>query len=730
MRGLRLLLVLLACLLASPALKAQTPAPNRAEIESLIGTLENEAERAKLVAQLKLMLNAQQPAHSTENPVEGLSQLAIDTLAVRINRFSVELWDALDFARAGQRINNWVQRITFDPMLRGQLLETLMRLAAVFGAALAVEWISRLALGRSRRYLETHVPRNAWTKAGHLFLLAGVELVPLALFAVTANLTLPMTASLSNSTAGLVAELMAATLLNGFVLARAAALAARLVLAPHAPKLRVPPIEDETAQYLHIWTRRFTDIWIYGMTLIDALVPLGLPQVGHAVLMRLLGLTIATLAVIFILQNRQVVAGWLRGNGERRASAGIQHGVHLMRQGLAGCWHALAIFYVVVIYMVWTLAVPGGFTFIVQRTFGTIAVILALWALSGGLRVLVGRTFTIADELKTRYPLLESRANLYLPVLRRVLVTVVGICGVMLLLQLWGVDSLVWLSSDHGRRLVGMMVTIGIAVALGIVFWEVASAVIERTIRRIDRADTRNARLRTFLPLLRTVIFVTIVVVVGLTVMAELGINIAPLLAGAGVVGLAIGFGSQALVKDVITGLFILFEDTINVGDVVDLDGKGGVVEAITIRTIRLRDMTGSQITIPFSAVTTIKNMTRDFSYYVFDVSVAYDQEIAQVEDVLKKVDEEMRSEPQWAARILAPIEILGVDKFGDYAITLKARTKTRPIQQWAVGREFNRRIKIAFDAAGISIPFPTSVQMFKSVGGGGNLREPAGGPS
>ena len=719
MRGLRLLLVLLACLLASPALEAQTPVPDRTQIESLIGTLENEAERAKLVTQLKLLLNTPQPAPAAETPVEGLSQLAIDTLAVRINRLSVELWDALDFGRAGQRIHNWAQRITFDPVLRNQLLETLIRLIAVFGAALMVEWIARLALGRPRRWLEAHAPRNAWTKAGHLMLLGGIELVPLLLFAITANLTLPMTATFSNATAGLIAELMAATLFNGFVLARAVALIARLVLAPHAPKLRVPPIEDETAQYLHIWVRRFTDIWIYGITLINALLPLGLPQVGHTVLMRLLGLTIATLAVIFILQNRQSVTRWLRGDNERAYPQGLRRSVHLLRQGLAGCWHALAIFYVAVIYLVWTFAVPGGFAFIVQRTLGTIAVIIGLWALSGALRVFVGRAFTVADDLKLRYPLLESRANLYLPVLRRVLITVVSIFSVMLLLQLWGIDSLIWLSSDQGRRLVGMLLTMGLAIGLGIVIWEVASALIERTIRRLDGEAKRNARLRTFLPLLKTVIFVALVIVVGLTVLSEVGVNIAPLLAGAGVVGLAIGFGSQALVKDVITGLFILFEDTINVGDVVDLDGKSGVVEAITIRTIRLRDMTGSQITIPFSAVTTIKNMTRDFSYYVYDVSVAYDQDIAQVEDVLKKIDEEMRAEPQWAARIIAPIEILGVDKFGDYAITLKARTKTRPIQQWAVGREFNRRMKAAFDAAGISIPFPTSVQMFKSVGAG-----------
>lgn len=718
MRGLRLAFTFVALLLAPAATLAATDVPpaNRAEIESLIGTLENDAERARLVAQLKLLIQTQQPQASVESPVGELSQLAIDTVAVRINRFSVELWDALDFEQAGRRINNWLQRTTFDPVLRSQLLETLARLLAVFGAALAVEAIARVALSRPRKALEARVPRHAWSKAGHLVVLAGVELVPLVLFAVTANLALPATASFSNGNAGLTAELMAATLLNGFVLARAVGLIARLVLAPRAPKLRLPPIDDETAQYLHIWVRRITDLWIYGVTLLDALVPLGVPKVGHAVMHRLLGLTVATLVVIFILQNRQAVAAWLRGNGDKQPGPGLQQGVHRLRQAAAGCWHVLAIVYVAIIYLIWALEVPGGFPFVLQRTFGTIAVALGLWGLSAGLRFTMKRAFTVADELRARYPLLENRANLYLPILRRVLVAVAWIGGTVVLLQLWGVDSLIWLSSDQGRRLVGMLITIGFAIGLGIVVWETASAVIERAIRRLDRQSGKNARLRTFLPLLRTVIFVTIVIVVGLTVMSELGINIAPLLAGAGVVGLAIGFGSQALVKDVITGLFILFEDTINVGDVVDLDGKSGSVEAITIRTIRLRDGQGSQLTIPFSAVTTIKNMTRDYGYYVFDLSIGYEQDVTTIEDILRGVDKEIREDPAWKDRILAPIEIFGLDKFGDYAMRIGARIKTRPSQQWSVGREYNRRIKAAFDAARISIPYPTSVTMTRGL--------------
>ena len=154
------------------------------------------------------------------------------------------------------------------------------------------------------------------------------------------------------------------------------------------------------------------------VTLIDALVPLGLPRAGHGVMMRILGLTAATLLVIFILQNRHVVTRWLRGDAEAANGQGLRRRIHRIRQTLAGCWHGLAIFYVAVIYFIWALELPGGFEFVIQRTLGTIAVGVALWVLSSGLRFVMDRAFTVADELRARYPSLESRANLYLPILQ------------------------------------------------------------------------------------------------------------------------------------------------------------------------------------------------------------------------------------------------------------------------------------------------------------------------
>jgi moderate conductance mechanosensitive channel len=216
----------------------------------------------------------------------------------------------------------------------------------------------------------------------------------------------------------------------------------------------------------------------------------------------------------------------------------------------------------------------------------------------------------------------------------------------------------------------------------------------------------RSARARTLLPLLRTAVLIVLVTIVALIVLSELGLNIAPLLAGAGVVGLAIGFGSQALVKDVITGLFILLEDTLAVGEVVDV-GKShiGLVEAISIRTIKLRDMSGTVHTVPFSEVSTVRNMTRDYSYFVADVGVVYREDPDRVVAVLREVAEDLVKDPAWAPFIVEPLEVVGVDRFTDSAVVIRVRLKTLPVKQWPVGREFNRRMKKAFDRHGIEMP-------------------------
>jgi small conductance mechanosensitive channel len=168
-----------------------------------------------------------------------------------------------------------------------------------------------------------------------------------------------------------------------------------------------------------------------------------------------------------------------------------------------------------------------------------------------------------------------------------------------------------------------------------------------------------------------------------------------------------VAFGAQTLVKDIITGAIILFQDLVAVGEVVKVGDTAGLVEAISIRHIRLRDLSGTVHTVPFSEISTISNLTKDFSFYVFDIGIAYREDVDRVMEALKDLGDELQRDPDFATLILAPLEIFGLDRFADSAIIIKARIKTLPIQQWTIGREFNRRLKRRFDELGIEIPFP-----------------------
>ena len=201
-----------------------------------------------------------------------------------------------------------------------------------------------------------------------------------------------------------------------------------------------------------------------------------------------------------------------------------------------------------------------------------------------------------------------------------------------------------------------------------------------------------------------TVSFIIIALVM---ILPEFGIEIGPILAAAGIVGVALGFGAQHLVKDVISGFFILMDDQIRVNDVVQIAGKGGLVENVDLRKTVLRDLAGNVHYVRNGEIGVVTNMTKGYSRYVFEIGVAYRENVDEVIEVIKEIDEGMRNDPAYSDDILEPIEILGLDQFADSAVVIKARTKTKPIKQWAVGREFNKRLKKRFDEKDIEIPFP-----------------------
>lgn len=201
-----------------------------------------------------------------------------------------------------------------------------------------------------------------------------------------------------------------------------------------------------------------------------------------------------------------------------------------------------------------------------------------------------------------------------------------------------------------------------------------------------------------------------------LMVLRELDVDITPVLTGAGIIGLAVGFGAQTLVKDIISGIFLIAEDQIRLGDAAEINGIGGSVEEINLRTIVLRDVEGVVHTIANGDIRTLSNKSKDFSYYVIDIAVGYDDDTDRIVEVVRDVANQMMQDPGYAASILEPLEVLGVDSFKPTEVTLRFRIKTLPLRQWDVGRELRRRIKKAFDANGISIPAPQMTVTIKNT--------------
>ncbi len=229
----------------------------------------------------------------------------------------------------------------------------------------------------------------------------------------------------------------------------------------------------------------------------------------------------------------------------------------------------------------------------------------------------------------------------------------------------------------------------------------------DRMRARSVEAEERK-RIETLMRVSRYVASVLIGAITVMLVLSEVGISIAPILATAGVAGLAVGFGAQSLVKDYFTGFVMLIENQIRVGDMVEVGGKSGLVEEVTLRYVRLRDVEGAVHYVPNGIIATVTNKSREFAYAVSDIGVGYDQDTDRIFDIIRKVSAEMAESPEFAARILEPIEIMGVDQFADSAVTIRCRIKVVALQQGPVRREFLRRLKKAFDAEGIEIPFPS----------------------
>ena len=411
---------------------------------------------------------------------------------------------------------------------------------------------------------------------------------------------------------GPAAEPVALALILATIGVQGVLLVARALLMPRTPSLRLLPVGDETAAYLYVWIKRLSHLVFYSYFLLQPDV-LRMPTGILRGLTHLVGLVVALMLVIFVLQNRDAVASWLRGGPAAQAGR-VRGAFAAMRRFLASFWHLLAIAYLAGTYIVWALRIPGGFELMARGAVITTLLLAFGGQLAQGIERLVGRSFAVGADLDQRYPALQARVNRYLTILHRFSVAFVYVLIALVIMQIWGINLISWAGTALRTGFGAQIINIGALLLTLFLVWELTSAAIEHYLEAVDATGTRverSGRARTLLPLLRTAFVVAVALILLLHTMSVMGLDLAPLLATAGVIGIAIGFGSQKLVQDVINGMFILFQDTISVGDVVEVGGHGGTVERMSVRTIELRDASGVVHTIPFSEITTVKNWAR-----------------------------------------------------------------------------------------------------------------------
>jgi small-conductance mechanosensitive channel len=689
------------------------PALSAAEAQQALDVLQDPQKRDQLISVLRAIAKAAPPPPAAAAPANAAATKPTAAVTLKPHSLGAQLLVALshwsaqlagETAATLQTMNNlpalwrWVVELETDPQASLSLAIAVGWVALVVGCALVLEFLASWVLRRPRAALVSRLPHGDRDSTRLLrllpYALAGLvlDLVPTAVFAATGNLVVAAIAGIDEPT-----RLVVIAVVNAYAACRAAMCVARTLLSPADRRLRLWRLGDEAAQFVFAWVRRLVIVAIFGDALVEVALLLGLDQSAHDGFERLISLVLAVMLIIVVAGSRQRVGAYLRGAG-RAAGPGAAR----WRSWLAEAWPYLAVITIASFWIGTATGTRGGLSGLYFPGV-TLAAIIAARILTiivlGGLE----RLLRLDPAINDRLPGLSQRLAAYRRPLEIVVMSVITALCFVVILQLWGAPAFDWFIDDRiGGRLVAALLTITVAVITAIAIWEVTQAVLERQLSRSGEGQSHSVRLLTLLPLLRATLLVTILTVVGLTALSEIGVNIAPLLAGASIVGIAVGFGSQHLVQDVITGIFVLFENAIRIGDSVTTAGLSGSVEQLSIRTIRLRAGDGAVHIIPFSSVTTITNSNRGIGNAAVSVTVGFAEDTDRVASTLSDIAAGMRKEAAFAAGMLSDLQLWGVDAVRPWGVTITGQIVCTDAARWPVQREFNRRVKLRFQELGI----------------------------
>lgn len=690
--------ITLFILLLSPALgqaPASTagagPAAADTSIDELIRIIENDDTRAVLLERLRQTATGE----VATPPVESAPDLSIARQLAEYTRRSAEGVSST-FRAVGQVFTdlrqgfggNGADLSALGDVAIGVLIVGAALIASFLGLRVIVIWLQRRIAAR--------VAGKRWyMRLAGALAAAAIDVGSVVLAWALGNV-LALSVTGTPGSMGINQSL----LLNAFLLVELSKVVLRAVLQPRFEALRMVPVSDTNAAYWLFWLGRIVSLLGYTFMLVSPVIAANLSTGIAAAVQVLVMATAVTIGIVIVLQCKDGVRAWLGRLAERRSHNGAAQGLLLIGR----VWHVVAITYLIALLIVWFANPDRALPFMLGATVQTaIAVLVGLLVVMFISRF-VDAGLHLPKDISQKLPLLEKRLHAFVPRVMGIVRWIV-IAGVVLAVaQAWALfDFVGWISSDGGQQVAVSVISAALIILVCILLHVAVASWVEYRLNNTTGVVATN-REKTLLNLFKNAFTIALVVFGLMLALAQIGVNIAPLLAGAGVLGLAIGFGAQKLVQDIITGIFIQFENVMNEGDVVEAAGKSGVVEKLTIRSVTIRDMTGTVHLIPFSSVDQVSNMVRGFSFYIAEVEVAYDSDIEEVKQAMRDAFA-MVMDSEHKDVVLDDLDLQGLIAITPASMSLRARIKTLAGKQWGAGRYFSEKLMRLFAERGIQVP-------------------------
>ncbi|NNE88909.1 MAG: mechanosensitive ion channel [Silicimonas sp.] len=717
------ILTVVLALYVQPSFAQETTAQETASPEStvtkLLDVLKDDAARAELIQQLEALTIEPEASDALSEDVLSIGRrIALVTQ----NVVQSTAQNAAEFAESLTNADSAFSGLRGDEL--AVLWAALPNLLVVIVITVAVFLIlRRIAVPWFRRLGERAKTATLWDR---ISMFIGSNMVDALIVIIAWAIGYAVTVLVIGEFGQI--NIRQSMYLNAFLVVELLKTAIRLVLSPNAPGFRPVPLSDYAARSLTKTTSIVASVLGYGQLLVVPIVNQSTSYAAGAGISALLAAIVLVYLIYVVVRRRKRVAKWLvsrvdtkpadhhidadtDADAEQFAADDPAHRTetepHGVLASLAKRWHWFALAYLSAMFII---SMTQPVDRVVGVVIGSAKIVVALVIaslLSRWLAAVIMNGITLPTDINQRLPLLEQRLNGFaLKAFRFLRWTIMAITMFFILDIIGLIDMRSWLESQVGYSLTSTLATV-----LGIVFvafflWLAVTSWIDYRLNP-DFGDVPTARETTLLSLFRNAATVTVIVLTLMFCLSELGLNIGPLLASAGVLGLAIGFGAQKMVQDIITGIFIQLENSIDVGDIITVGGITGGVEKLSVRSVSLREVNGNFHTIPFSSVDMVSNFSRDYSYYVCDMGVAYRENIDDVKAAMTECLDLLVQDPKYGDLVRDQLEWMGVEAFADSAVVVRARIKTVPGRQFVVGRAYNEILKRVFDERGIEIPFP-----------------------